>query len=229
MNKTLTIAGLGAALIGSLALLPSAHAADGTGLQAGKDKCNAAIDHRHTTLAALDQRANAAVALTAAHRSTIETTIDATNTGLDSLKPAIDAATDRATLTAACHPITVDYRVYVLVVPQSSMAIGFDIDAAAVTTLDAFETSADAIIAAEKALGKDTTAAEATLASLRIESGAVAAAIDGKADNVLTVKPADWNADNAVLKPYRESLATAVGHLRTARGLAAQLSQELKV
>jgi hypothetical protein len=229
VNKTRTIAGLGAALIGTLALLPSAHGADGATLQAGKDKCNAAIDHRHTALAALDERVNAAVALTAAHRSTIETTINATNSGLDGLKPAIDAATDRAGLTAACHPITVDYRVYVLVVPQSTMAIGFDVDAAAVTTLDAFETGADAIIVAEKALGKDTTAADAPLASLRTESDAVAAAIDGKADSVLTVKPAGWNADNAVLKPYRDSLATAVGHLRTARGLAAQLTRELKV
>jgi hypothetical protein len=229
VNKTLTLAGLGAALIGTLSLLPAAHAASGTGLQAGKDRCNLAIDTRHAALGALDQQVNAAATLSPAHHGTIETAISATNAGLDGLKPAIDAATDRTALTAACHPITVDFRVYALVVPQSEMAIGFDAEAAAVTTLDAYESGADAIIAAEKALGKDTTAAEATLASLRTQSAAVTAAIDGKADSVLTVKPADWNADNTVLKPYRQSLADAVGHLKAARTLAAQLASELKV
>jgi hypothetical protein len=119
--------------------------------------------------------------------------------------------------------------VYALVVPQSEMAIGFDVDAAAVTTLEGYENGADAIIAAEKAHGKDTTAAEATLASLRTESAAVTTDVDGKADGVLTVKPADWNANNAVLKPYRQSLADAAAHLKTARGLAAKLASQLKV
>ncbi len=203
MNKITTLAALGAALVGTLSVVPAAHAADGTGLQTGKARCTLAIDTRHTALGALDQHVNAATTLSSAHRGAIDATISATNAGLDGLKPAIDAATDRTALTAACHPITVDYRVYVVVVPQSELAIGFDAEAAAVATLDTYENGADAIIAAEKALGKDTAAAEATLASLRDESAAVTTAIDGEADRVLTVKPA--------------------------HALAAQLASELKV
>ena len=89
MNKRLTLAGLGAALVGTLSLLPAAHAADGTGLQAGKARCNLATDTRHAALGALDQQVSAATTLSAAHRSAIEATVRATNAGLDGLKPAI--------------------------------------------------------------------------------------------------------------------------------------------
>jgi hypothetical protein len=228
VNKPLTLAGLGAALAVMLGALPSAAAADGAALQAGKDLCRAAINGRHSALASLQSRAGGATSLSTAHRGAIDSTIAATDAGLDALVPAIDAATDRASLSEACHHITVDYRVYAVVVPKSVMAIGFDVDTAAATTLAAFATGADAVIAAEKAAGKDTTAAEATLAALRTESTALVAAIDGRADAVLGVEPADWNADHAVLAPYRQSLADAVGHLKTARDLAGRLRRELK-
>jgi hypothetical protein len=233
VNTSLTFprlgAGLGAVLVATLSFVPAAYAADGTGFQAGKDRCHVAIDNRHTALATLGQQVNAAPTLSVAHHGTIAATISASNAGLDGLKPAIDAAADRAALAAACHPITVDYRVYALVVPQSEMAIGFDAGAAAAVTFNAYESGADAVIAAEKAAGKDTSAPEATLASLRAESASIATAIDGKADGVLTVKPADWNANRAVLEPYRESLVQSVEHLKGARVLASQLAAQLKM
>lgn len=231
MKKHLTLAGFGASLAAaavSVVALPAADAADNTALQAGKDRCDQAIDNRHAALGELDVRVTAAVTLTAAHKDTVVATIDATTAGLDALEPAIDAATDRAALTAACHHITVDYRVYALVIPQAELAIGYDAESVAATTLDAFGDAADAIIAAERAAGKDTSAAEATLASLRTETAAASTAIDGKPDAVLTIEPAQWNADRTVLEPYRAALATAAGHLKTGRGLAHRLLDELK-
>jgi len=181
-----------------------------------KRRCLAGIDARLRTIDRLERAAGSNRTLTDAHQATIDAFLHAARDGLSALKPQVQAATDKATLTTLCKSVVTDYRIYVLRVPQVRLAIGFDAsDAAAVQLTHRADRLQQAIDKA-KAAGKNTSAAEAKLAEMRAAIDAAKAATAGQADALLKLTPADYNANNGVLGPYRSSLATAHTQLKTA-------------
>jgi hypothetical protein len=200
--------------------------ADSVKFEAAKVRCLAAIDARQVQIGVLKTEAKAPK-LTDSHRATIVSFLDAAASGLATVKTDVQAATTIAQLRAACSTVVPDYRIYVLRTPQVHLAIGFDLDGAAVTNLTKAADALQKAIDAEKAAGKDVTDAQAKLDEMRAELSAATAATTGQADAELALTPADYNANHGVLASYRASLTTARGHVRTAAQLARQIVKEL--
>jgi hypothetical protein len=196
--------------------------ADSVKFEAAKVRCLAAIDARQVQIGVLRTEARAPK-LTDSHRATIVSFLDAAASGLATVKGDVQAATTIEQLRAACSTIVPGYRIYVLRTPQVHLAIGFDLNAASVTDLTKAADALQKAIDAEKAAGKDVTDAQAKLDQMRSELSAATAATAGQADAELTLTPADYNANHDVLAPYRASLTTARGHVKT----AAQLAREI--
>jgi len=127
------------------------------------------------------------------------------------------AETTVAAVKADAQSMVDDYRVYLLIEPQAHLTIAMDIETTAAGTLRQVADKLAAAIDAAKAAGKDVTKAEAGLADLRTQVGAAEAAIDGKADTLLALKPGpDGNAIRAQVGPIREAVRAARTALRKA-------------
>jgi hypothetical protein len=199
-------------------------------LETVRTRCEQAIDNRFGQLDRLSNQVNAAVHVSQAQKDALQASISATRTGLTSLRATIAADTERETLVADCKRIVTDYRVYVLVSPQVHLLIGADAAQSGVDALNAAVPKAEAAIAAAKAQGEDTSAAEALLADLKTQTAAADALSHGVIASVTPLTPADYNNGTArpVLEQARADLARAGQDLKQAGSDARQLINDLK-
>jgi hypothetical protein len=195
-------------------------------LASAKTRCRNAITSRLGHIEVLQARASASGPLTDAHTATITAFLAAATDGLTARLADVDAATTAEQLKAACSKIVPDFRIYALRTPQVHLAIGFD---AADQAHGRLEGVADKLQAAiDAGQGGNIPLATEKLAAMRVALDAAAAATAGHADALLAVTPVDYNADHAVLAPYRASLVTAKGHLREAARLARDAAAALR-
>lgn len=229
MKVTTTIRTAGATAIAGLALvtlsaLPAGAATPDPGarLEAGRAKCDAAIDRRLSTLDELSTRIGESKHLTDADRASLSDDVTTTRNGLTSLKSQIDADSDAATLRADCKRIVTDYRVYLLVAPTVHLVNGADAALSAVENFgDANAKLTDAIAAAEgrgvdAAKVADAKAKQADMNAKVADAQAKAAPVAG---TVVPLTPADINAGTgqAVLTSARSDLQAAKQSLQAAR------------
>jgi hypothetical protein len=188
------------------------------------------IDRRLETLSVLQARVDASVVLTDAHERALDEILSSTQAGLRALRAEIEADTTLAELREDITSIFEAYRVYALVVRQVWLVIGDDtVD----VTADGFDAAADrleAAIDAAEAAGKDIGDAREHLAAMIRHVEAARDEVEGDAEAVLALTPADWNDESAqpVLREARQSLADARGHLRSALAEARQVLAEIK-
>jgi hypothetical protein len=188
------------------------------------------IDRRLETLAVLQTKVDASAVLTDAHEAALDEIIASTQEGLRELRAEIEADTTLAELREDITSIFEDYRVYALVVRQVWLVVGDDTVA---VTADGFDTAADrleAAIDAAEAAGTDIGDAREHLAAMIRHVEAARDEVDGDAEAVLALTPADWNDESAqpILREARQSLADARGHLRAAVQEARQVLAEIK-
>ena len=177
------------------------------------------IARRMVTLDKLSGRIGGSKTLTSSDASALANIVSSTKTGLSGLKSTIDAETDLTALKTDIRQIATQYRVYLLVVPQVNLVIGADTVQATQPVFDKINSTLSARIAAAKAAGRDTTAAEADLAAM---NAAVSQALGLAAPlpaRLLPLTPAQYNAGTAgpVLKSARASLVQARALLQSAR------------
>ena len=171
-------------------------------------RCTVAIDRRLGQLGALTSRVTAAPNLTDADEAALAGIVSSASTGLGQLKTTIAADTDLATLQGHCRGIVTGYLVYASVMPQVHVVIAADNVAAAADRLDQVAAKLVDAIAAAKAAGKDTSAAEAKPADMQQEIAAGRAAVAGVADPVLALTPSS---------PARSPVCSARPGRRSAR------------
>jgi hypothetical protein len=204
---------------------PKANAA--VDLDGVKARCTAAIDRRVAELDVLTTRVGASKQVSDSHRTALNDTIASAKSGLTSLRGTIAADSDLKTLRADCEKIVSDYRIYALRVPQTHLVLGFDTESAAIAKLDDAEQKLSAAIDDAAAHGKDTTHAAQLLSDMQAKLADATTQVSGKADAVIGLQPADWNADHGVLTPYVGSFRSARIDLRAAaqdaKGIVAAL------
>jgi hypothetical protein len=177
------------------------------------------IARRMTTLGAVSSKISGSKVLTASDAAALSGEVSATKTGLAALKTQIDAETSLDALKTEVRRIATEYRVYLLVVPKVNLVNAADGVQAVKAKFDQVSTNLTARIAAAKAAGKDTTAAQAALDAM---NAAVAQAV-GLAQPLpaalLPLTPAQYNAGTAgpVIKNARAALVQARALLASAR------------
>ena len=157
------------------------------------ERCRAQIDRRLGDLATAEDRVAEIDALTADHAATITTIIDSTEAGLAAQSDAITAADDRAELAELCAEIATEFRVYLVVLPQTHLTAGADRVDQATTRGDELIAKLDSAIAAASDAGADVSAAQTLRDDAADHLTAAGASVAGVADQVLSVTPTSWN------------------------------------
>ena len=183
------------------------------------------IDRRLATIDRLENAIETSRALTDGHQAALQGILDQSAAGLRALRAEIEADTTLAELREDINSIFADYRIYVLVVRQVWLVTGADMVDAAGAKLD--ETAADLAVLIERAEdgGQDVTEAKEHLAAMEAAIAEALAGVEGLADDVLPLTPADWNDGTAgpILRESRQAIVDARADLRTAMAEARQV------
>jgi len=176
------------------------------------------IDRRLATIDRLGEAVDDARALTDEHQAALETILDNSAAGLRALRAKIASDTTVPELRADIKAIFTEYRIYALVTRQVWLVRAADTADVAGAKLGDTADRLEARIAQAEANGKDVTEAKTHLAAMEAAIAEALAGVDGVADEVLPLTPADWNAGTAgpVLRTAREAIAEARSDLRTA-------------
>jgi hypothetical protein len=176
------------------------------------------INRRFDTLTDLTARINASKVMTSSDATALKNEIGSTRSGLTNLKAAIDSETVLLTLKADVVKIAVDYRVYLLVVPQVNLVNGADSVVAAQTKFADVNTKLSARIAAAKAAGKNTTAAQADLDAMNAAVTKAVGLASPLPAALLPLTPAQYNGGTAgpILSNARNAIVQARDQLKAA-------------
>jgi hypothetical protein len=202
---------------------------DGASLADWQKAETARIDLRLATLAGLKLAINAAADLSSAHKSALQDLVSSDVSGLSGLRSKVAAETTIAAVKADGRSMVVDYRIYMLVVPQVRFTIGSDIQAAAVARLQSIHDKLAGIASQLKAQGKDVSKIDDQLTDMASKLAACTSAIAGKADGLLATHPsADPNAMHAAVSPVRTAMRSGRDDLKGAITDAKSVRSELK-
>jgi hypothetical protein len=176
------------------------------------------VNRRFATLNDLSARITASKVMTSSDASALQGEISSTRSGLMSLKASIDSETVLLTLKADIVKIATDYRVYLLVVPQVNLVNAADGVLATQTRFAQVNTNLAARIAAAKAAGKDTTAAQADLDAMNAAVAKAVSLATPLPAALLPLTPAQYNGGTAgpVINNARASLLSARDQLKAA-------------
>ncbi len=176
-----------------------------------RSRCQQAIERRLGDLGRTQTRIDGVEALTEGHESTLDGIIDSTESGLAQLSIDIADEDSRLELVQLCSEIATDYRVYLVVLPQTHLTVGADrVDAAAARgdeLISTFDSAVEAAIAA----GADVEAAVALRDQAVAHLNIAESSNSGVAAGALSVTPASYNDG-----PGEVILDTVRGALRTA-------------
>jgi hypothetical protein len=231
MKTSATIAATVLAGVTALGVTTPAFAAPSTttpDLTAAKAKCVAAVDVRLVELNRLEGVVGAAKHITDTHKGTENASLSAASSGLTTLKGKIEADADAATLKQDCQSIYDGYRVYALRAPQAHLVIADDAEVYGIGRLNAVVPKLTDAIAKAKAAGKDTTAAEASLADMQAKLADASTQASGVADSVIGYGPADWNGNHGLLDPARGKIRAAHTDLKAAAADAKAIVKALQ-
>jgi hypothetical protein len=193
-----------------------------------KVRAHEAIARRLDTLARLAPRARDNRYLSDAHRAALVDLIASQTGGLTALDAKIQADTDLETLKADVKSIVTDYRVYLLTVSKAHLVIGADTELAAAAKLDEVAARLQTKIDAATAAGKDVTAAQGHLDTMKAKVGDIRAAASSVPDAVLALVPQDYPGNKPALEAGQASLKTGRAATQAAREVARQVVADLK-
>lgn len=223
--KTLVKAGAAAAVTASMALgmTPGSAGAAEVGLPGIKAAAHQAIGARVGAL-------NTAIgvvqgsAFMGGDQSALVTWMQSDVSGLQQLDQTIQADSTTAAAKADAQKVFTDYRVYALVIPVVHMVRAADLATNKIAPdFQAAEPKLQAAITKQGA-----TNLQPLLDDLKTQvANAVqlAAPLPGQLD---PLRPPAWNANHALLQPYRQALETVRTDLRTARADARKIHAGLK-
>jgi hypothetical protein len=185
------------------------------------------IDRRLTSLDQMSARIDDAAVMTPAHRDALKSTLDADRTALNSLKTKLSAETDESAARTEVQSIFSQFRVYAVLVPKVHLVRSADAVSAAATQLQDAAAGLDTVTARLKAAGKDTTAAEASIAEVRRRSQTALDEVKGAADTALSLQaqgyPANTSQRDAAQQSIEKASADARAGLEALRTAVAQL------
>lgn len=188
------------------------------------------INRRLATLTDLSAKIAASKVITSSDAAALQSEIGSTRTGLTSLKATIDTETNLTALKADVTKIATDYRVYLLLVPQANLVNAADGVLATQAKFTDINTKLTAAIAAAKAAGKDTTAAQTALDAMNASVAAAVGLATPLPASLLALTPAQYNGGTAgpILAAARTALGTARTDLKSAVASAKACRDALK-
>jgi hypothetical protein len=193
-----------------------------------KSRCLNQIDRRQKALSELKARLANAKFLTDAHQAALDAINEQTSSGLSSLADTIQSEDNFEQLKAECRQIVEGYRVFALVRPRARLVLAADRELTAVTKLNGVADRIQSAIDKAKSEGRDTSKAEADLATMRAAITSASSHASGVYDAVIHLTPADYNANHGVLDAPRAEVRAARDSLKQAVAAGRDARQSLK-
>lgn len=202
-------------------------AAGAARLQAVKALAGARVQGRISTLHALSLAVQDSKYLTSDERAALDSQINADLSGLSTLAGKMSNETTAAAVRGDENAMVDDYRVYMLMAPQTRLVDGMAAETDAASTLQKAYTALQELLA--KQSGGGTSQQKTELADLQSQITAGQAAIGNEVATVLAIKPGpDASSIESALAPGKSAAKTARKDLVQARQDAKDLRGSLK-
>lgn len=206
---------------------PGRAAAGTVRLQTVKALAGARIQGRISTLHALSLAVQDSKYLTSDERAALENRIDSDLSALTALAGKMASETTAAAVRGDENAMVDDYRVYMLMAPQTRLVDGLAAETDAASTLQKAYTALQELLA--KQSGGGTSQQKTELADLQSQITAGQAAIGNESATVLAIQPGpDASSIESALAPVRSAAKTARKDLVQARQDAKDLRDSLK-
>ena len=189
-----------------------AGAATAPGLPAAKQAAHVAIERRVASLNAAIGVVQSSTFL-GADQATLVQLMQSDVSGLQQLDQTIQADTTLQAVRADARKIFTDYRVYALMLPVVHMVRGAD----AITNVIVPKLDAAASHLQDAITQQNKSNLQPVLDDLKTQTAGAEQLVSGLPAELDALKPADWNANHAVLQPSRDALQSARLDLRRAR------------
>jgi hypothetical protein len=180
-----------------------------------QSRVDAAVKKRLVTIDRLTSALAARTHVTDTHRATLTATYSADSGGLKAVDAKVQADTTCGQAVTDGRTVVTDYRVYLLLVPQTHLVAASDTGTYAAGQLAAAEPKVQAAIDALTDPQEEATA-QAKLDDMTARVQAATSALGGVDDGMLALKPADIPSQLATIDGYRAKVASAHEDLRRA-------------
>jgi len=167
--------------------------------------------------------------LTSGDRQTLQNDITTVELpGIEALQPQVQEATTCAQLLRDAHSMVFDYRVFVVMTPQTHLTIVADDETYVEGQLVSLEPAIARAIQNAQAQGKNVTAAQAAFTDLKGQVSAAQGATGGRAVQVLAQTPSGYPGNWPVFLTTRTDLVNARNDLHSAYTDARQIRADLQ-
>ncbi|HXQ62484.1 MAG TPA: hypothetical protein VN796_09130 [Acidimicrobiales bacterium] len=184
------------------------------------------LSDRVTQLDTLTTRVNAAATLTAADRATLLGDLGQTELpGIRALQTSVESDATCLELRRDAHAMVYDYRVYLVMTPQTDLVVANDAAVHAGGDLADLEPVVSAAIERARSHGTDVTGAQTAMADYQTTVTAAQDLTSGQTTTLLAQTPADYPASHAVFVQARRNVTGAVSDLHAARADLARIIQ----
>lgn len=192
-----------------------------TKITTAKSRANEEITRRVNILTELNTAVQAMVKVSANEKAAIAAEVQSEITNLNSLNAKIQADTDVTALKTDIQSITIDYRIFMLVVPQGRIEVASD----KIQTLTANYTALSAKLQtriSQAPSGTDTTQVSAWLSDMNTQVTNANTQAEAAVSLVANLQPDQGNAsveasNKTALQNARTDIKTALADLKTAR------------
>jgi hypothetical protein len=229
MRLLRTTALTAATAIAGVLLMAAPAAAAPDDLPALKAALTARLDLRLAALAKDTAAITAAKHLTDADKATLTSLISTDTTAMNSLKTKVAGETTATALRADATSMVDNYRIFILVGPKVRLTIAGDAEQAAIARLQTVHDKLADLVAKAKAAGKDTAAAEQSLADMAAAITKAQNGVSGQVAAVLAIQPGpDATAIKSKVATVRQSIGGTRASLKTAVADAKSVTSFLK-
>jgi hypothetical protein len=149
--------------------------------------------------------------------------------GIEALQPEVQQATTCAQLRQAAHSMVYDYRVYLVMTPQTHETIVADRETDVAGRLTALEPTVQSAIAWAARHGRDVTDAQSSFADMQARVTSATSILSGLSATLLAQTPQGYPADAAVFPTARTDETNARNDLRSAFEDLAAIAGDIRV
>jgi hypothetical protein len=195
-----------------------------------QQQVEAALSARVTQLnALLGAVDNSATALTPGDRQTLKNDIsDFELPGIQGLQPEVQQDTTCQQLLGHAHSMVFNYRVFVVMTPQTHLTIVADRETAIEQTIVNLEPAIDTAIENAQAHGKNVQGAEQAFTDLKDQVASAQSQTNGQSAQLLSQTPQGYPANWTVFLNARTNLTNARNDLQAAYADARQIRSDLQ-
>jgi hypothetical protein len=147
--------------------------------------------------------------------------------GIEALQPQAQQATTCRQLRTVARTMVLQYRVYVVMTPQTHLTVVADAETSIAQTIANLEPKIAAAIQSAQAAGKDVSGAQSAFADLQSKVTAAQSTSNGVATQVLAQTPSGYPANWQVFLTARTDLTSGRNDLRAAYADARQIRSDL--